>query len=171
MSAPDPFDRLRWCDSYSRIPTLLDLHTEPATDRWWQELGKAWSISDNIGAYRLDLMRILADATPHQRDLMMSGGERQALSMQTELLTVYRGCYEFNMRGLSWSLNRAVAAVFPFLTRHAHHRRGLQPVLLTGRVRRDRCVLKLDRNEQEIIATRVRRLRIDKLEVAHDLAA
>lgn len=60
-------------------------------------------------------------------------------------------------------MSEDVARAFPFYGRYAQRRNGHRPALLTGRVRRDRCVLKLGRKEQEIIAPRVRRIAIEWL--------
>jgi hypothetical protein len=159
-------ERLRFCDSYSRLPTLVDLYFETGgSDEWWRQLGECWTVCDNIGAYKQFLAPLLAHATPHQRTLMMTADEQAALAELPPVLTVYRGGYALNRTGLSWSLSRDVAAGFPFLGRYARHLLGEQPLLMTGRVRRDRCVLQQGRDESEIIAPRVRIIDTEWLEV------
>lgn len=81
---------------------------------------------------------------------MMCAEERAALAALPECITVYRGCYAVNRAGLSWTTDRALAAGFPALARY--RRRVERPLLRTGIVRRDRAVLKLDREEQEVVA-------------------
>ncbi|MGB0218802.1 MAG: hypothetical protein ACPGJF_05665 [Sinimarinibacterium flocculans] len=169
MSAPaqdsvltDLRSGLRFADSYTRIPTLIRAFVPCAkvgTDallEWFRLLGDEWSGCDNIGKYRHDLNLILANATDEQRAAMMTDAEREELARLPSTFTVYRGAYSVNRRGLSWSLSRHVAAGFPFLARYALHCVGHRPILLTGRARRDRCVLKLDRDEQEIVAANMR---------------
>lgn len=53
---------------------------------------------------------------------------------------------------MSWSLSREVASKFPFYNRY----RCSEPLLITGRVQKsDIIALKLDREEQEVIAYEV----------------
>lgn len=70
------------------------------------------------------------------------------------MLTVYRGVYDVYRNGLSWALSRDVASGFPLVARYMIN--GGVPMLDTGRVAKVRAVLKLSREEQEIIAPRVR---------------
>jgi hypothetical protein len=156
-------EALRFCDSYSRMPVLLD-HFDGTLD-WFRVLGDEWSGCDNIWKYRSKVAGILSKTGPAERDAMMTDDERGALAALPPVLTVYRGAYWFNKRGLSWTLDRAVAEKFPFLMRYAHHYHGHAPLLLTGRVRRDRCVLKVDRNEVEIIAPRMHITAHERLEL------
>lgn len=83
---------------------------------------------------------------------MMTGEERAALARLPAVVTVYRGCYANNKRGFSWSLDPAIAATFPTLNRY---RQVGQPLLIRATVERDAILaLKLDREEQEVIAER-----------------
>ena len=69
-------------------------------------------------------------------------------------LTVYRGCYDCNRDGLSWSLSERIARGFPTLNRY--RREGDVPLILVGKTDPKRAVLKTDRKEQELICADVR---------------
>lgn len=92
---------------------------------------------------------------------MMEPEELTALAQMPERFTVYRGCYSWNRSGLSWTLNRAIAEKFPTMARFWHPTK--QPFLRIGTVRRARAVLKLCRNESEIIAHHVFQIREETL--------
>jgi hypothetical protein len=147
----DPFGM--FVDSYSRMAVVLE--NRPHMDRraWFKQLGNAWESCDNIARYRVDLRRILQAATRDELDLMMTAKERRGLAALPERVEVWRGCYHVNRSGLSWSLDQATAAKFPTFIRY--RRDGDQPILRRGIALRDKVVLKLDRNESEIIAPRV----------------
>lgn len=95
------------------------------------------------------LAKLLRSATKAERDLMMTTDERAALAAMPEEITVYRGCYEINRRGLSWTTDINIAARFPTL--HRYSRPGEQPILLQAIAYRDRAVAKHGRSEDEVI--------------------
>ena len=92
---------------------------------------------------------------------MMDPDERAALARLPTNFAVYRGCYEINRKGLSWTIEWATAARFPYLMRYWRPKES--PLLITGTVLRDRTVLKLDRNEQEIISAQVKVTNVEQL--------
>ena len=69
--------------------------------------------------------------------LMMDEDERAAWRALPDVVTVYRGCSQVNMNGLSWSLRRDTAANFPRLNRYMPPS-GFEPLLLTGEVAKGR---------------------------------
>jgi hypothetical protein len=149
---------LQWCDSYSRMPTLIGLADVLSPDDWHTLLGEAWNICDNIGAHRNLLRRMLPPSGPVRQ--MMNADERAAYDALPERLTVYRGCGAANLRGASWSLRREVAARFPFLMRY----RAERPLLVTASVLKRRVLaIKLDRDEAEIITFAARRTAVEML--------
>ena len=84
----------------------------------------------------------------------MTAKERKVYAALPDKVTVYRGCYKDNKWGLSWSLDRDVAAKFPRL--HRYKQDG-QPILV--RAIADKAYIaavKLDREESEIITSRPR---------------
>jgi hypothetical protein len=78
----------------------------------------------------------------------MNDEERMAFEALPEQITIYRGCGPKNMFGFSWSLDRKIAAKFPFSSRYWTD----EPKLLTATISKNRAAaLKLARREQEII--------------------
>jgi hypothetical protein len=143
-------------DSYTRILVLMDcfrFRKMARLDRY-ALLGGWWSACDNVWRLRGIIRQELRDATREELDAMMEPAELAALALMPERFTVYRGCYPLNRPGLSWSLDRDIAARFPYLDRYSGpaRRYGQTPILRTGTIARSRAVLKLDRNEREIIA-------------------
>lgn len=143
----------RWCNSYERLPALMELYGSMNERRWWGLLGQYWSLCDNIADYTSDLRDLLQRAEVHNLRSMMTPTGRRRLARLPEKLTVFRGCFEVNRDGLSWSLSECVARHFPTLPRYA--RAGEQAFLLTGQVAQSRAVLILDRNEEEVISADV----------------
>jgi hypothetical protein len=143
---------IKYANSYTRIEKVLELWWCMDRGDWFEILGDVWQSCDNIGIYTPILRKLLRGQFEKYRDRMMTGAEREALAALPERITVYRGCYWHNRRGLSWTTDRDVAARFPFYRRYLA--KG-QPLLLTAWTRRDRAVLKLDCEEHEVIAERV----------------
>lgn len=158
---------LKYGDSYSRMLMLLEMSPLGKSEfrlsypDWYRTLGQWWSVCDNIGQYRKALkLAMYLGSTPTPIPEMMNEEEQAALAALPERITVYRGCGAENMLGASWSLERDVAAGFPYLNRY----KVREPVLVTATVRRDRiCALKLNRNEHEIITFNARRLGVESL--------
>lgn len=137
-------------DSYSRLPRLLEHTLDLSADDWLHLLGEWWECCDNIGQY-LDEVR---DSVTYHDALtsihqMMNNEERNAFDALPDELTIYRGCYEINKWGASWSLNREVAEKFPHLTRYSSEGR---PLLIKATIPKSRiAALKLGRGEEEIV--------------------
>ena len=144
-------------DSYRRLDIVMSWYGRVAMPQWFSLLGDSWSVCDNISRWRSTLRTILRRATREELDFMMDANECESLADLPECITVYRGCYPVNRAGLSWTMDRTVAERFPTLNRY--RLRDQQPLLRTGTVRRDRIVLKLCRNEREVIAHHVRILK------------
>jgi hypothetical protein len=138
-------------DSYSRIATVV-LAPLSRSD-WFRLLGSEWTDCDSIWTARAMIRAELRDAGRDELDSMMTEVERTALAQLPARFTIYRGCYAINRAGLSWSLERSIAEGFPRRTRYL--RPGEQPILRLGTCARERVVLKLDRNEREIVAAHV----------------
>jgi hypothetical protein len=138
--------------SYQRIRAVFDCLGELPQLEWFRLLGEEWTVCDSIWHMRGVLRLLLRRASRAELDAMMEPSEREALAQMPETFTVYRGCYQINLPGLSWSLERAIAEQFPTKMRYCRY--GELPLLRTGVVRRD--VLKHDRAESEIIAPTVK---------------
>jgi hypothetical protein len=151
----------RHCDSYNRIPTLIDLWGACVVeqDDWLKLLGDEWSSSDNIGLH----LDSLLDETPlgevfagYDKRHLMTDEEWEAFEKLPDAVTVFRGCYANNKWGLSWSLDRAVAEKFPTL--HRYRQQG-QPLLVKALAcKADIAALKIEREEYEVITYRPRHI-------------
>ena len=151
---------LRYHDSYSRLREIIRFHRMMNRRSWLRLLGEYWSILDNLGA-RCAVLRMLVPSRTTL--LLMNEEERAAWRALPDIVTVYRGCSDINMDGLSWSLCPEVAARFPTLGRYTPPA-GKRPLLVTGKVAKSRVsAVKLDRSEQEIIALHVRRVAVENL--------
>jgi hypothetical protein len=156
--APNGFEvqlseKLRFADSYERIPLLLESYFAAHCYRggrrvWFRHLGEEWTACDNICIYRDVLVQILTEASRAMRSEMMDERERARWRELPRRVTVYRGCGWHNRLGLSWTTTRAIAARFPFM----HRYRVRAPLLLTACVPRSSVVaVKLDREEEELV--------------------
>ena len=140
-----------YCGSYSRMHTIIRLWLKRRLSKGdtLTVLGERWSDCDDVGRHA-DMLRIFLPDGPAPE--MMTEPERAALAALPESVTIYRGADRgVNEQGLSWSLERAVAARFPFLDRY----RAKRPVLVTATVQREHIIaLKFDREEAEVITKR-----------------
>jgi hypothetical protein len=140
-------------NSYTRMTALHDLFFQMEREQWLRLLGDWWSICDDIGRHR-SWLRIALPRLGPVRELM-TPEEQAAWDALPQTVTIYRGARSLKL-GVSWSLDRDVAAHFPFDLRY---RLGGDPVLITARVRkRDILAIKLDRQEFEAIVFRGRRI-------------
>lgn len=144
------------CNSYTRLPTLLEMEWMLDEKDFLRLLGKWWSSFDNIGLYADGLWDTSAfmgwDHNGPVRD-MMTAEELKAHNALPDVVTIYRGCYQINKWGWSWSLSKEVAEKFPSYLRYC--RPNEQPLLVTAKVlKRLILAVKLDRGESEIITWR-----------------
>jgi len=139
-------------NSYNRMEVVLGNRSVMERRAWFAQLGEEWSGCDNIASYRAELRRIMRRANSNDLDAMMTREEVDALAQMPPRVDVWRGCYRVNRAGLSWATDRAIAARFPAMNRYRRH--GV-PLLRHGVAIRERVVLKLDREEHEIIAADV----------------
>jgi hypothetical protein len=146
----DPDELLEMVVGGMRMDALLTMQSYIEEEEWFRLLGRHWSACDRIGADGKVLRRILRSATPVQIDMMMTDRERAFRDQLPEKFIAYRGCYELNRDGLSYSSRKEIAEKFPFLARY--RQQSGQPLLLTARVDRIKAIVKLDRGEREIIA-------------------
>lgn len=154
LTLDDARQALEFCNSYDRARTLWALSWELPVPDWLTLLGDEWSVCDNLWRYRRQFLRILNMASPAELQLMMTTEEREAHARLPERFVAYRGCYPHNRNGLSYTLDKDIAQRFPTLNRYRQE--GQDALLVTALTWRDKSVLKLDRNEQEVIAIRRR---------------
>ena len=149
---------LSWADSLTRLDVLLEQRRRLPRAVWLKLLGELWDVCDNVGKRRLILRKVLGVKGPLLP--LMDEGERAAYRRLPDVVTIYRGCSTRNMLGASWSLDRDVAARFPFQNRY----RAAQPLLLTATVAKENVLaVKLSRDESEIVTFEARRQRVDSL--------
>jgi hypothetical protein len=126
---------LRFANSYSRMPALLSLSRAPD---FWSLVGEEWSCCDNISQYRMPLIRLMESERRNRGfpiRAAMSPNAMNVFAQLPDVVTIWRGCYSTNRMGLSWTLDRTVAAKFPFLLRY-RQARG-EPLVLEATIRRD----------------------------------
>lgn len=149
---------LAWGNSYARMPAAIRIGPKMDPGAWLTLIGKIWEGVDNVGRCREILAIVLPD---HAVPEMMTEAERAALAALPDTVTIYRGADRgVNESGLSWSLERDVAARFPFLNRYL----AADPVLVTATVPRDRIIaVKLQRNEREVVTKSAEVLSVESL--------
>lgn len=154
---------LVWQCSYGRLPRILRMfeNNELAYEDCLRLLGENWSGFDNVSEYRRELHYWLTlYGSGHNIPEMMTDDERAALAALPKIVTVYRGCGQKNRNGICWTLDKDIAAGFPFLNRYE----AKNPVLITARIRRERIIaLKLDREEQEVICFNPKRIAVENI--------
>ena len=127
---------------------------------WLRLLGEEWSTLDNLYEWR-DMLRELLPRRPTL--LLMDEDERAAWRELPDIVTIYRGCSEVNLNGLSWSLCPEIASKFPALMRYLPPK-GRRPLLVTGEVAKRRVIaVKLDRKEREIVTFHARQVAVEYL--------
>jgi hypothetical protein len=152
-----------WFNSYQKLPELLFICDLLEPTVWLKLLGECWSSCDAITPFADELR----EETPlgylleggrrgtrraAARNLLMDEAEREAFDRLPRQVKIYRGCYDNNRDGLSWSLDRDRAAKFPTYTRF--YQRNGQPILVEAIARRTKvAAIKLSRNEAEIITS------------------
>jgi hypothetical protein len=169
-------ERLRRCDSFTRLPALLAAHEDLrlSDEEFLTILGEEWSGFDNISQHpevQATLKRILSN-TPEMLQYMMTPAEAAVRQNLPKHFTAYRGCYSVNMDGISYSQDLQTAMAFPGLNRYRI--RPGKPLLIAATIERDACIIKSDRNEREIIALalRIKSVRqLSKRELAAAVAA
>jgi hypothetical protein len=129
---------------------------------YWDLLGDVWIDSENIRQHYADWVRAWNAHHP-EKHRVMDDEEQAALARLPKTINVWRGIGGRGRLGLSWTLNRNRAMWF------AHRAMGNKPRLLHGKVlRRNVHALLLGRNEDEIVADKVRVLRIEGLPPRED---
>lgn len=139
--------------SHEKMDAVMYLRfaTDMTFRDWLKLLGEVWTCCDNIGLYQDQILEELYEHLDNPLTViseLMDSEEITTFEALPEIITIYRGCGPLNKTGFSWTLNRDLAAQFPFNRRYETD----QPTLLTATISKHRAAaLKLDRNEQEII--------------------
>lgn len=138
---------LGWCNSFGRMPKLIELYEHLEFEDWLVVIGEEWSGCDNISEFLPELEDIFS-VGPGPFQQMMNEAENRHYKKLPDLIRIYRGCGEHNIHGACWTLDRAIAKRFPF----QHRYKQTAPLLVTAEVEKSRIVaIKLDRGEAEVI--------------------
>jgi len=139
-------------NSYSRLPGIIALRRRMLEVDWLRLLGENWSHCDNFVCFAKQLRRALPARRPI--DELMTRAELGAYRELPQTMTVYRGAGDEGASGFSWTLDRAVAVRFPS---YARYRPASVATLFIAEVEKlDILALKLDRDEAEVIAFKIR---------------
>ncbi len=156
LNGTENFDILKesifaYCNSYEKMEALLSWKIDPGDpSKWFRLLGCIWENCDNIGWFLEQILERLENADRSQLDAMMTPDEIKEWRKLPNSITAFRGCSWENAGGMSYSLNEEIAARFPFLVRYYTE----EPILLKAKINKRFSVLKLGRNEFEIILTK-----------------
>ena len=161
----EAWETLKFANSYTRLGALLDIRGvtfgQVAARKWWKTFGDEWNCCDNIYQYKDELFDLFYSSEPSDRRLMMSPYERRRHDLLPEKVKVYRGCYDDNRDGFSWTLSKNIAE--GFTKQHRYRRDGEDALLLTGTTRRNATIFKSSRREQEMICWDVKVIREELL--------
>lgn len=137
--------------SYGHLEYLLELIPEGAkpNEDWFRLLGEWWSSCDGMHRFRYTLAKILREASRQELDAMMDHEEMERFQKLPETIRAYRGCDLQDRDGLSFSLSYDMAQSFPF----RHRYRTEWPAVFTADIPKSCAVLKLCREEEEIIVS------------------
>ena len=141
---------MRHHDSYSKLEALLSARKFMPWQVFYKTLGCIWNESDSISKHKYVLYRIFANSTRYQLSLLMDKREKLALSKMPEIFSIYRGCYQNNRIGLSWTTDKDIAVGFTLQNRY--QQAGKMRLLLESKIKRENAILLLSRNEFEVIA-------------------
>lgn len=141
---------LRHFDKPERLPAFDKVkHRIRSKRQYWIIFSDIWSGSESLYQNHDVIDDVLTDEALEQHDHlhMMNKDERKAFDALPDMLTIYRGCWEGNIYGHSWTLNGEVA--LRFATRHAPDG---QPLVLGGKVPKAKVfALLTERNEDEVV--------------------
>jgi hypothetical protein len=136
----------RYANSYTRMDEILKFRNKLTRPDWLALIGEGWACCDNLINYYGVLRRILQTTGPLRA--MMKPQENAAYDALPEKITIYRGCGQANMMGMSWTVDKAVANSFPYTNRY----KVPDPLLVTSTVfKRKVLAFKKGRDEDEII--------------------
>ena len=121
-------ERLKWANSFERPLVLIELYSLMNRQEWFKLFTKEWSGCDGCYRIKKELSLIL---DTNLTEMMTAASEEVMTTWQSlpDELTVYRGCYKNNKKGLSWTLDKNTALQFPTFIRYKQ--KG-QALLLIG---------------------------------------
>jgi len=144
-----------------RLEKLLEYRAMGLSGReYWRLVGEVWVDSENIFQHEDRWRRVWSERT-EGREAVMNEKELKRLESLPDVIDVWRGVQmKKRARGLSWTLDRKRAEWFA----HRLLRKGRKPLLVHGRVNiNDVLAVFLGRNEDEVVAERVRVVSVTEL--------
>lgn len=131
-----------------RFSKFIEYSKRIPDKQYWELLGAVWVDCENHFEYGYDQLLRLLTAKRSYRQFLMNNSEHGTFANMPETLTIYRGCQERNIEGLSWTLSHAKAEWFA--KRFANPETRL---IIEGRIAKDDVIAYFaGRGEEEIVA-------------------
>lgn len=142
---------------HARPSVLSELYTEMAPHWWIKLVGDFWSRCEGDRLMLAALMRSVPDWGP-----LMGRLERATWAHLPNTFIAWRGCYQdMNEGGLSYSTQLVQARVYPFIGRYREDEE--LPILITAKIRKAACAVKVDMGVMEVLAAQPEVLDISPL--------
>lgn len=152
-----------YTSSTERMGRLKWLIGEMEQSDWWRLLSKYITSCDDCWRESSFIKNIFKKATPTQILFMRNKKALKKISQLPSQVEVYRGGYDINKCGFSWSLNKEVAKKFAG-GYNRYKIANLPPKVFVGKIKRERIVTYTnERKEEEIISAYVRIIREEDL--------
>lgn len=127
---------------------------------FYRLLGEQWSAFSHLRWHAQFLRDQLRRATEEDLLAMMTTHEAQLRDALPKHFIIYRGCFHQNVEGLSWCIDRRVAAQYPYTPELWIEE---PPLLATAEVRRLQTVVKLRPTGLEVIAWKAKVVSVEML--------
>lgn len=137
---------------HSRLSMVFEYVDDLSPAQFLCLLGMQWPNFHHVRVHVEELRQMFSCASPVELDGMMNPQERAIQARLPDEFLAYRGAYLENADGLNWYLNREPASEIPLLP---SNRIEASPFLVTARVRREDCVVKLEDGLLTVVAWKV----------------
>lgn len=148
-------EQLNWDNSYSRLDTLIKAKAYLSEADFYSLFLSSWTDCDTTATTYSNIKELFKGVRLGQ--IMAKYGQGESLQHWQGLpdeITIYRGCYAFNKKGVSWTLDKQLAV--EFTNNHRYRHEGHLPALLTATVKKSQCFYFADREEQEIFTLKAK---------------
>lgn len=152
LSLHSALDQCSRLPAGNRLSRALELRLHLDELAFLQVLGSVLGDEQPHWPFRDALTQDLRGLDHHRRTALMSAEERSLWEQLPLVVPVYRGCYWENVDGLAWSLVPGLASSFPL---SAEFRQEASPLLVSGDVERQCCIVKLNGRRVDIISGEV----------------
>jgi len=143
-----------------RLKLVEHLALELNRDDFYRLLGEQWSAFSHLRWHAQFLRDQLRSATEEDLLAMMTTHEAQLRDALPTHFIIYRGCFHQNVEGLSWCIDRRVAAQYPYTPELWIEE---PPLLAAAEVRRRQTVVKLRPTGLEVIAWKAKVVSVEML--------